>query len=81
VNCFKPFKTTFKKERDNAMVINNHYKPNKCTLVVLVNKALDQSLFKKNIKNEFRDRKIWPFNAKALGHTIKPSGVYTTINI
>jgi hypothetical protein len=32
VNCFKPFKTTFKKERDNTMVKNNHCEPNKCTL-------------------------------------------------
>jgi hypothetical protein len=32
VNCFKPFKTTFKKEKDIAMVRNNHYEPNKCTL-------------------------------------------------
>jgi hypothetical protein len=32
-NCFKPFKKTFKKERDNAMIRNNHYEPNKCTLI------------------------------------------------
>jgi hypothetical protein len=24
VNCFKPFKITFKKEKDNAMARNNH---------------------------------------------------------
>ncbi len=33
VSCFKPFKTAFKKEKDNAMVKNNHCEPNKCTLV------------------------------------------------
>jgi hypothetical protein len=33
VSCFKPFKTTFKKERDNNMVINNYNEPNKVTFV------------------------------------------------
>jgi hypothetical protein len=32
VRCFKPFKTTFRKERNNAMVKNNLYEPKKCTL-------------------------------------------------
>jgi hypothetical protein len=32
VSCFKPFKTSFKKERDVAMVRNNYTKPNKVTL-------------------------------------------------
>jgi hypothetical protein len=31
---------TFKKEKDNAMVINNRYKPNKCTLVVYLDTNL-----------------------------------------
>jgi len=51
VSCFKPFETTFKKEKDNAMVKNNNYELEKCTLVIWVNKALDQFLFKKNIKS------------------------------
>jgi hypothetical protein len=33
VSCFKPFKTTFKKERDNNMVKNNYDEPNKATFV------------------------------------------------
>jgi hypothetical protein len=32
VSCFKPFKTTFKEEKNNAMVKNNHCELNKCTL-------------------------------------------------
>jgi hypothetical protein len=41
VSCFKPLWITFQKERDNAMVKNNHYEPNKCTLIRWVNKSLD----------------------------------------
>jgi hypothetical protein len=33
VSCFKPIKTTFKKEIANAMVRNNHCELEKCTLV------------------------------------------------
>jgi hypothetical protein len=32
VNCFKPFKTTFKKEKDNSMVSNNYKELNKIAL-------------------------------------------------
>jgi hypothetical protein len=32
VNCFKPFKTTFRKENNNNMVLNNYNEPNKATL-------------------------------------------------
>jgi hypothetical protein len=32
VRCFQPFKTTFRKERNNAMVKTNHYEAKKCTL-------------------------------------------------
>ncbi len=41
VSCLKPFKTTFKKERDNAMVNNNHCELDKCILVSWVKKNLD----------------------------------------
>jgi len=39
VSCFKPFKITFKKEKDNAMIKNNHYK---LINVDYVDKMLDQ---------------------------------------
>jgi hypothetical protein len=32
-SCFKPFKTTFKKERDAIMAKNKYQKPDKITLV------------------------------------------------
>jgi hypothetical protein len=47
VSCFKPFKTTFKKKKDNAMVKNNHCEPYNYTLASWVHKSLDQSLSKK----------------------------------
>jgi hypothetical protein len=47
VNCLKPFKITFKKEKDNPMVRDNHYEPNKSTLVGWVDKALNETLSKK----------------------------------
>jgi hypothetical protein len=49
VSCFKPFKTTFRKEKDNNMVRNYYNEPNKVTLVGWVDKALDLGLSKKNI--------------------------------
>jgi hypothetical protein len=72
VSCFKPFKINFKKERDNAMVKNNH-----CKLISAdyANETLDQSLFRKNIKNGFGGARIWPFNTQAMDDNIKPSGV------
>lgn len=48
-----------------------------------MDKALDQSLSKKNIKIELEGIKIWPLNAKAMDDKIKPSEMYapTIINI
>jgi len=54
VSCFKPFKTTFRKEKDNSMVKNNYIEPNKVTFIGWVDKALDLALCKKNIKNGFQ---------------------------
>lgn len=45
VNCFKPFKTTSRKEKNNTMVRNNHYELDKCTFINL-DKDLDLSLSK-----------------------------------
>jgi hypothetical protein len=53
MNYFKPFKTTFRKERDNGMVRNNYNQPYKATLATWVDKALDVTLSKRNIKNGF----------------------------
>jgi hypothetical protein len=78
INFFKPFKFAFRKERDNAMVKNNHCEPNKCTLASWVDKNLDQSLTQKNINSGFKVIRIWPMNPKAMEHKIRPFNVYTT---
>jgi len=47
-----------------------------------VDKALEQSLTKKNIKSRFKTINIWPINPKAMDSNTRPSKVYTTtINI
>ncbi len=45
--CFKPFKTTFKKERDITMVRRNYKKPNRITLARWVDKTLDLAITRK----------------------------------
>jgi hypothetical protein len=47
MSCFKPFKTTFRKERDNAMIRNRYFKLNKIKLIAWVDPTLDKGLFKK----------------------------------
>jgi hypothetical protein len=54
VSYFKPFKTSFRKERNNNMVRNNYNELNKATLTTWVNKALDVALSKSNIKSGFQ---------------------------
>jgi hypothetical protein len=54
VSYFKPFKTSFRKERNNNMVRNNYNELNKATLTTWVNKALDVALSKRNIKSGFQ---------------------------
>ncbi len=43
VACFKPFKTTFRKERDTIRVTRNYIELDKITLGEWVDKALDQT--------------------------------------
>jgi hypothetical protein len=43
-SCFKPYKTTSRKERDNALVKSNHCELEKCTLLGWVDKDLNQAL-------------------------------------
>jgi hypothetical protein len=78
VNCFKPFKIAFKKEKNNAMVKN---KLDKCTLVSWVDKSFNQSLSKKKFKNGFKDIGIWPLNLKVMEHKTKPFEIYITTPI
>jgi len=54
VTYFKPFKITFRKKKNFTMAKNNYLEPNKVTLATWVDKALQQSLKKKNIKLRFK---------------------------
>lgn len=77
---FNPFKTTFKKERDGE-VNKNYTKLNKINLTTWMDKALNQSLIKQNIKYRFKVYRIWPLNPKAMEHRTKPLDIYTTLKI
>jgi hypothetical protein len=48
ISCFKPFKTTFRKEKDGAMAKNNYLESNKITLVGGMDKLQDETLNKWN---------------------------------
>jgi hypothetical protein len=78
LSCCKLLKTTFKRERDGAMVKINYMELNKITLVIWVNKAFNQSLTKHSIKFGFKVCKIWPLNPKAMEVKTNPSNIYTT---
>jgi hypothetical protein len=76
VNYFRPFKYAFRKERYESMFRNNYKKPDKVTLVGWVDKTLNQSLSKQNIKVGFKTTRIWPLNPMAMGNRSKPSELY-----
>jgi hypothetical protein len=51
ISCFKPFKTTFKKKKDDAMVKNNHFETNKMMVVSWVD--LGSILSRNNIQSRY----------------------------
>ncbi len=59
------------------MVRNNYNELNKATLATWVDKALVVALSKRNIKSQFQDIGIWPFNPKAMDGSTKPGELYT----
>jgi hypothetical protein len=68
-------------KKNNAMVINNYSKLNKITLVEWdVNKPLDQTLPKHNIKYGFRVTKIWLLNLRVMNNKLLLNEMYTTID-
>ncbi len=78
VNCFKPFKSIFRKERNESMFKNNHREPDKVTLAGLVDRTFNRSLSKQNIKARFKTIGIWPLNSRAMDNQSRPSELYTT---
>jgi hypothetical protein len=60
------------------MVKNNYLEPNKTTIKTWVDKALQQSLKKENIKSRFRVFRIWPLNHAAMVTKFGRSNVFIT---
>jgi hypothetical protein len=79
VTCFKPFKTTFRKKQNVTMAKKHFLQLDKILLAKWVDKALQQSLKKENIKLGFRVYKIWPLNSIAMAIKFGPSEVFTII--
>jgi hypothetical protein len=75
VTCFKPFKIALRKEHDVIMAKSNLLEPNKITLVEWVDKALQQSLKKENMKSGFSVCRIWPLNSIDMAKKFGPSEV------
>jgi hypothetical protein len=74
---FKPFKTTFRKERDITMVRRNYIESDKITLIGWVNKTLKLALIRQNIMFRFKGAWIWPINPRAMDSKTSPSTLYT----
>jgi len=80
VACFKPFKTTFKKERNTTLVGRNYTELNKITLIRWVDLTLDLTFRRKNIMLWFKGIRIWPLNPMAMDLKINFSTLYTLQN-
>ncbi len=61
------------------MIRFNYYKWDKTTFVGWVDKALEISLSKYNIKNEFKITRIWLFNLRAMDNKTMPNEMYIFI--
>jgi len=77
--CFKPLKSTFKRERDTSMVRRNCIELDKISLVGWVDKALDQTFTRKNIISRFKATRIWPFNPRTMDHKTSLSTLYNVL--
>jgi hypothetical protein len=79
VFCFKPFKTTFRKEKNVVMSKSNYMELDKITLIGWVDQALDKSITEQNIKFGFKVIGIYPLNLRAMDNKIEPSNIYTMV--
>jgi hypothetical protein len=59
------------------MVSNNYKEPDNIAFANWVDKALDATLSKRNIKNGFKVIGIWPLNPKAMDGKTKLNELYT----
>jgi hypothetical protein len=81
IACFKPFKTTFRKEIDITMITRNYIERNKIVLVGLMDKAIDQALLGNNIILGFKSTRLWPLDPKVMDEKTKPSSLYILVII
>ncbi len=70
----------FRKEKDATMANNNYIEPDKITLANWVEKALNQSMTKKNILSRFRLARIWPLNPTIMHGKTNLNGLYIVDN-
>jgi len=77
VSCFRPFKFTFKREKNESMFKHNHRDLDKVTLAGWADKTLNRSLSKQN-QNRVKTTRIWPLNPRAMDNRNKPNELYTT---
>jgi hypothetical protein len=71
IACFKCFKSIFKKETYTTMINRNYIETNN-VLVGWVDKALDQTLSRKNIISRFKSTRIWPLDPKPMDERTSP---------
>ncbi len=62
------------------MIKNKYTKLGKIKLVALVNKTLNKTLFKENIKFGFQVTSIQLLNIRAMNDKLLPNEVYTIVN-
>jgi hypothetical protein len=74
--CFKPFKTTFRRERYTPMVRRNCIELDKISFVGWVDKALDQTFIRKKFISRLKATRIWPLNPRAMDHKTNLSTLY-----
>jgi hypothetical protein len=79
VTCFKPFKIALKNKRNATMEKKNLLQPNIIILAKWVDKALQQSLKKENIKFGLKVCEIWSLNSMAMAIKFGPNEVFITI--
>ena len=72
MECFKPFKTTFKKIRNRWSLGNKTKVVDKQTLYEWTSKSLKEALMPKNIRSRFRASGTWPLDYLAARHDMKP---------
>jgi hypothetical protein len=81
VACFKPFKTTFRKDKDISMVRRNYTKLDKTIMARWVDKTLDLAFTRKNVMSRFKGTWIWALTPRAMDSKTGFRIIYTLQNL